>query len=198
MNIGQRIADFRKEKHLTQEQLGEAVGVTNRTVSKWESGVSMPGIDLVPTIAAALGISLDQLFGTEKHPDPAGSPEPPISDTKLEIADAVACALSELLPDALHDALSEVLPEHLASSGNKDGYSLLIKSRDESTVCRFCGQGQIIGPITLNGQPSCYCISVPAQGGNVLFSGYESKEAAAGDLDRIFKAYSGRLARIEL
>ena len=67
MNIGQKIAAFRKEKHITQEQLGEAVGVTNRTVSKWESGVSSPGIELIPSIAASLGVSLDSLFGIEKR-----------------------------------------------------------------------------------------------------------------------------------
>ena len=48
MDIGKQIAKFRKEKNITQEQLGETVGVTNRTVSKWEQGVSLPGIDLVP------------------------------------------------------------------------------------------------------------------------------------------------------
>ena len=54
MKIGEQIAKYRKERHLTQEQLGEAVGGTNRTVSKWEAGVSTPGVDLIPSIASAL------------------------------------------------------------------------------------------------------------------------------------------------
>ena len=62
MNIGQQIAKYRKEKRLTQEQLGEAVGVTSRTVSKWETGLSLPDVDLIPSIASALGITLDELF----------------------------------------------------------------------------------------------------------------------------------------
>ena len=41
--IGEQIAFYRKKKHLTQEQLGEALGVTNRTVSKWEAEASSPG-----------------------------------------------------------------------------------------------------------------------------------------------------------
>ena len=57
MNIGQQIAKYRKEKRLTQEQLGEAVGVTSRTVSKWETGLSLPDVDLIPSIASALGIT---------------------------------------------------------------------------------------------------------------------------------------------
>lgn len=40
MKTGKFIAELRKEKGLTQEQLGEKVGVTNKTVSRWETGVS--------------------------------------------------------------------------------------------------------------------------------------------------------------
>ena len=71
MEIGLQIAKYRKQKHMTQEQFGEAVGVSNRTVSKWESGASLPGIDLVPSITAALGITPDQLFGAEEPEEPA-------------------------------------------------------------------------------------------------------------------------------
>lgn len=39
MKIGKFIAALRKEKCLTQEQLGEKLGVTNKTVSRWENGV---------------------------------------------------------------------------------------------------------------------------------------------------------------
>ena len=62
MSIGKNIAKFRKSKGLTQEALGEMLGVTNQAVSKWESEVSMPDIMLLPQIAAALGITLDDLF----------------------------------------------------------------------------------------------------------------------------------------
>lgn len=62
MSIGKNIAKFRKTKGLTQEALGEMLGVTNQAVSKWESEVSMPDIMLLPQIAAALGITLDDLF----------------------------------------------------------------------------------------------------------------------------------------
>ena len=67
MFIGRQIAKYRKEKRLTQEQLGDAVGVTNRTVSKWESGTTSPGVDLIPSIAFALGVSTDRLFGIESQ-----------------------------------------------------------------------------------------------------------------------------------
>ncbi len=40
VKIGQFLAELRKSHHLTQEQLGEKLGVTNKTISRWENGVS--------------------------------------------------------------------------------------------------------------------------------------------------------------
>ena len=76
--IGKNIAEFRKAKALTQEQLGDAVGVTGQAVSKWENG-GMPDAYLLPKIAAALGVSVDRLFELEhkKHI--------PTSDELLEL-----------------------------------------------------------------------------------------------------------------
>lgn len=63
MSIGENIAKYRKAKGLTQEQLGELLGVTNQAVSKWESGISMPDVMMLPKISNALGITLDALYG---------------------------------------------------------------------------------------------------------------------------------------
>ena len=61
--ISKNIAIFRKSKGYTQERLGGILGVTNRAVSKWESGISMPDIMLLPKIAQALDITLEELYG---------------------------------------------------------------------------------------------------------------------------------------
>ena len=45
--VGKFIAKLRKDKDMTQEQFGEALGVTNKTVSRWESGNYMPSIDML-------------------------------------------------------------------------------------------------------------------------------------------------------
>lgn len=66
MSIGKNIAKYRKAKGLTQEELGEKLGVTNQAVSKWESEISMPDVMLLPEIAAALHITLDHLYGIAK------------------------------------------------------------------------------------------------------------------------------------
>ncbi len=62
-SITNNIALYRKRKGYTQEQLGELLGVTNRAVSKWESGISMPDIMLLPKIVQALDITLEELYG---------------------------------------------------------------------------------------------------------------------------------------
>ena len=69
MSIGKNIAKYRKAKGLTQEELGTMLGVTNQAVSKWESEVSMPDVMLLPEIANALNITLDDLYGIVKAPE---------------------------------------------------------------------------------------------------------------------------------
>lgn len=69
MSIGKNLAKYRKAKRLTQEELGEKLGVTNQAVSKWESEASMPDVMLLPEIATALNITLDDLYGIAKEPE---------------------------------------------------------------------------------------------------------------------------------
>lgn len=59
---GKIISTKRKEKGLTQIQLAEILNVSNRTVSKWENGDGFPDITLLPAIAEALGITIDELL----------------------------------------------------------------------------------------------------------------------------------------
>lgn len=56
------ISKCRKEKQLTQEQLADLLNVSNKTVSKWERGISYPDITLIPTLAKVLDISVSELF----------------------------------------------------------------------------------------------------------------------------------------
>ena len=63
MSIGNRIAQLRQEKGLTQEALAQQLGVTNQAVSKWESDQCCPDVALLPRLADLFGITLDELFG---------------------------------------------------------------------------------------------------------------------------------------
>ena len=63
MSIGKNIAKYRKAKGLTQEELGAKLGVTNQSVSKWESAQCCPDIQLLPAIAKVFDVSVDELLG---------------------------------------------------------------------------------------------------------------------------------------
>ena len=67
MSIGKNIAVYRKNKGLTQGELGELLGVTNQAVSKWESEVSMPDVMLLPEIAKALGVTVEDLYALREN-----------------------------------------------------------------------------------------------------------------------------------
>ena len=64
--IGKFIFEMRKEKKLTQEELGEYLGISNRSISKWENGKSMPDISLFKPLCEILDISYNELLSGEK------------------------------------------------------------------------------------------------------------------------------------
>ena len=63
MTMGQRIKLYRKEKHLTQGQLAELIGVSTQAVSKWETDAGMPDISQIVPLAKVLDVSTDKLLG---------------------------------------------------------------------------------------------------------------------------------------
>ena len=65
--IGQNINRYRKELSLTQSQLAEMINVTPQAISKWEKGGS-PDASILPRIASALNVSIDDLFGIHDKP----------------------------------------------------------------------------------------------------------------------------------
>lgn len=67
--IGNFIAELRKEKGLTQEQLGEKLHVSQRTISRWETGKNMPDISLLSVLCEILEISLAELLKGERVPE---------------------------------------------------------------------------------------------------------------------------------
>ena len=62
---GKFIAHKRKEKNLTQEQLAEKLGVSNKTISKWETGKCMPDYTVVKSLCEELGITVAELMDGE-------------------------------------------------------------------------------------------------------------------------------------
>ncbi len=69
LKIGKFIAKKRKEKNMTQEELARILGVTNKTVSRWENGNYMPDLSLLKLLSEALGVSLNELLSGEEDVD---------------------------------------------------------------------------------------------------------------------------------
>lgn len=68
LSLGAFIAQLRKEKGLTQKQLSEILGVSDKTVSHWEREESAPDISILPILASTLGITVDELLKGEVNP----------------------------------------------------------------------------------------------------------------------------------
>lgn len=64
--IGKFIAECRKENKLTQEQLAERLGVTAKSISRWETGKTMPDISLFEPLCEELSITINELLKAEK------------------------------------------------------------------------------------------------------------------------------------
>lgn len=62
MSIGENIKRLRESRGLTQSQLGDAIGVTDKAVSTWESGTRMPRMNVVDRLAAFFGIDKRNLL----------------------------------------------------------------------------------------------------------------------------------------
>ncbi len=66
--IGRFICSLRKDKGLTQSALAELLNISNRTVSKWETGEGLPDISLLPDLAKVLGVTTDEILEGKKAP----------------------------------------------------------------------------------------------------------------------------------
>lgn len=70
MTTGQKIAARRKELELSQEALGDKLGVSRQTVYKWESDISLPDIDKLVALSRLFQVPVGWLLGVEEEPEP--------------------------------------------------------------------------------------------------------------------------------
>lgn len=64
--IGVFLADLRKEKGWTQEQVGQQLGVTNKTVSRWENGNYMPPVEMLLELSKLYDVSINEILSGQR------------------------------------------------------------------------------------------------------------------------------------
>ncbi len=67
--IGSFLKELRKENNLTQDELGERIGVTNKTVSRWENGNYLPPVEMLQVLANLFGVSINEILNGERISD---------------------------------------------------------------------------------------------------------------------------------
>lgn len=107
--IGNRIAEARRARGMTQPDLAEKMGVSFQAVSNWERGESMPDISKLPDLSRALQLSLDALFcGSAEETDNEIAPEEHPAPTPADIPAPPSSAAPDLFDLA-------ALAEHMSS-----------------------------------------------------------------------------------
>ena len=66
VKIGKFLAELRKGRNLTQEELGEKLGVTNKTISRWETGTYMPPVEMLEMLSNLYGLTINELLSGKR------------------------------------------------------------------------------------------------------------------------------------
>ena len=82
--VGAYLASLRKGRDMTQQQVADILGVSNKTVSKWESGAGLPDIAAMPALAALYGVTADDILAGETRPRAVDGDVPSEVETYLE------------------------------------------------------------------------------------------------------------------
>ena len=72
-SMGEIISTLRKEKGMTQKDIAEKLGVTDKAVSKWERDIAFPDTATIPKLAEILGVSVEELLQAKAAPVPASN-----------------------------------------------------------------------------------------------------------------------------
>ena len=88
VKVGKFLRELRTEKGYTQEQLAERLGVTNRSISRWEHAATMPDFDLVIQLSQLYGVEVGEILdGERKRKETEQAADKPEEETILKIAE---------------------------------------------------------------------------------------------------------------
>ena len=136
LKLGEKIKTLRKQKDVSQEVFARYLGVSFQAVSKWETGLTMPDVAMIPAIASFFGVTTDELFDfnvreTEKRVDA-------LVDEARRYRDSDKAKAEKILREGLkqfpgNDVLLNCLLGVLDPSGQGDEIIATAKALAEST-----------------------------------------------------------------
>ncbi len=88
IKIGKFLKELRKEKGITQEQLAEILGISNRTISRWETGSNIPDISLLVEIADYFEVSILEIINGERKSEKMSKEINEVAETLSDYANA--------------------------------------------------------------------------------------------------------------
>lgn len=186
MELGKKIASYRKNMNITQEALANQLGISNQAVSKWETEQSYPDVELLPKIADIFNISLDELFDREcvpvsKASAGEGAALPWEDDDTLRAVLFVGQRLiqREDLDLASKKACNAVTLEYCGNVGNIDSYFNVSCEKVDGNIKAggYVECGEVGGGITAGGYVECESV-----GGFVNAGGYVACEDVEGNV----------------
>jgi len=98
MTIGQRIAQKRKESGLSQEALGEELGVSRQSIYKWESDAAIPEIEKLIALSKRFGVTVGWLLGVEEPPAEGEQSGGELSEAQLKMVEEIVGRYTAALP----------------------------------------------------------------------------------------------------
>lgn len=128
---GSFLRELRKEQEITQEQFAENLGVSARTVSRWETGSNMPDISLLADIADYYNVSIPEIIAGERK-----------SDEMNEEVKEVAEAMSDYAGQEKERIVKEIRHLSIVGACALIGYGIL-------TLSGLSGKNAVFGSITL-------------------------------------------------
>ena len=118
--FGEFIYQRRKMLHITQEELGSKLGVTNKAVSKWGTGETYPDIQMLDSLARVLNVSIDELLTQKPY---VGSEK---KQSKKLIIVLIVINIALIILSVVMSSI--VIPTLVASGNKKDSIELTIKN----------------------------------------------------------------------
>lgn len=148
-----RIAQLRKEAGMTQEQLGNALGLTYQSVSKWENGLSCPDVQLLPQLADLFHVTLDDLFGRE-----APQPERTAEQEEMEMERTLPWPDDDTLYAVVYHGHQLLTEEPAALRGHREELRFVYDGPAVNVSSWFdvvCESGPVEGSVTAGGDVKC-------------------------------------------